>query len=821
LLITTQNSTLLKSQRVFWKQFSGADFNDEERTLFRCPLANFATGSGTARANSPLRVPLVFPMNLSELNNLLAAKTGNDPKPSGKGFICRCPAHDDQTASLSISEGSKGLLLKCHAGCTFEAITTKLGVNPAELFYPHVEKIKKANIVATYPYHDASGNLSFEVCRLDPKGFFQRRPDPDKPGKWIRNLKGVESVPYRLPELLTAVKAGNMIFITEGEKDVAALVANGIAATCNAGGAGKWQDDFARYFDGTKAVCVIADKDTPGRKHAATVAANLKAKVQSVKVIELPDVASRPVKDAHDFFEAGGTAEQLRQCADAAKEFELPANAAEPITPNDWFKKKFPGLAEIHGEPVSLQSKGNRIKASDLNESFMAATLGETATPGEPIVYLRGENRFYTYSQKQGIYLLASEEDISARLSNLLLLCARACKEHCDVDALEFGLRDSSALAGAVKRAKSVNVVPDNFFSGGMEEYMPVGNGILRICDRTLLPFSPKHHFRNRLPVNYIPGAKCPIFENVLLGNSLDFDDIGILQRWCGLGLIGRNISQVMLILSGTAGAGKGTFVRILKGIIGEANIGSLRTEQLNQRFEIGRLIDRTLLYGADVPANFLSNENASILKMLTGGDPVTVELKGSMAAPSLTCEFNIIVTSNSRLAVHLEGDVPAWQRRLVIIHYEKPKPANVIPDLDKQILQNEASGVLNWMLDGLYALRAANWQLALSPGQKARVDELLLESDSVNVFFKERCIADSNAGGLTVTDAFAAYSDFCMDRGWTGLNRNLFGRDCLEVAQRIFRVTARHDITSTDGKKNQRGWKGFRLLGANEEKPC
>jgi putative DNA primase/helicase len=353
-----------------------------------------------------------------------------------------------------------------------------------------------------------------------------------------------------------------------------------------------------------------------------------------------------------------------------------------------------------------------------------------------------------------------------------------------------------------------------------METFLPVGNGVLRVSDRILLPFSPQYHFRNKLAVNYIPGTKCPTFENVLLGSSLDFDDIGLLQRWCGLALVGRNISQAMLILSGTAGAGKGTFIRVLKGIIGEANIGSLRTEQLNQRFEIGRLIDRTLLYGADVPANFLSTENASVLKSLTGGDPITVELKSSMAAPPLTCEFNIIVTSNSRLVVHLEGDVAAWQRRLKIIRYEKPKPANVIPDLDKQILQNEASGVLNWMLDGLYALRAANWQLALSPGQNVRVDELLLESDSVNVFFAERCVADSTVEGLTVTDAFAAYSDFCMDRGWTGLSRNLFGRDCQEVAQRLFRVTIRHNIKGTDGK-NQRGWKGFRLLGANEEKPC
>ena len=541
-------------------------------------------------------------MNLSELIALLGTKTGNEPKQSGEGFICRCPAHGDGNASLSFSGGEKGLLLKCHAGCTVEAITEALGIKTADLFYGTGNQSEKFNIVATYPYRDENGQILFEVCRLEPKSFRQRQPDPAKPGKWLWNLKGVRLVPYRLPELLAAAQTGERVFIVEGEKDVAALVAKGFTATCNAAGAGKWRSEFADYFNGIKSVCIIADKDNPGQKHAVFVAKNLTGKVPSIKTLELPDLPGGKVKDAHDFFAVGGTPEQLREIAAKGPEFVPLANAAEELTPNDWFKQKFPTLAEQHGEPVSLQSRNNRTKASDLNESFMAATLGEEADPKTPTVYLRGENRFYTFSPHHGIYLLASEEDISSKLSALLLSCARACKEHCDVDALEFSQRDSSALAGAVKRAKSLVVVPDNFFSGGMEDFLPVGNGVLRINDRTLLDFSPQYHFRNKIAVDYLPGAKCPLYENTLLGNSLEYDDIGLLQRWCGLALVGRNIAQGIIILSGTAGAGKGTFIRVLKGIIGETNIGSLRTDQLNQRFEIGRLIDRKLLYGADVP---------------------------------------------------------------------------------------------------------------------------------------------------------------------------------------------------------------------------
>ena len=181
------------------------------------------------------------------------------------------------------------------------------------------------NIRETYPYNDAEGKLLFEVCRLEPKNFRQRRPDPTaKTGHHLWNLDGVRPVPYRLPELITAVKAGQTVFIAEGEKDVAALVARDFPATCNAGGAGKWKADFGKWFNGAKSVVIIADKDAPGRKHAAAVAENVRADAQSVKVIELPNLSGRTVKDAHDFFEAGGTADQLSKIAESAAEFELP-----------------------------------------------------------------------------------------------------------------------------------------------------------------------------------------------------------------------------------------------------------------------------------------------------------------------------------------------------------------------------------------------------------------------------------------------------------------------------------------------------------------
>ena len=55
---------------------------------------------------------------------------------SGRGWVARCPAHDDRTPSLSIAEGCDGRpLLHCFAGCPPEAVCRALGLELRDLFF--------------------------------------------------------------------------------------------------------------------------------------------------------------------------------------------------------------------------------------------------------------------------------------------------------------------------------------------------------------------------------------------------------------------------------------------------------------------------------------------------------------------------------------------------------------------------------------------------------------------------------------------------------------------------------------------------------------
>ncbi len=97
-------------------------------------------------------------MTTPPVNRVLNAlyDRGFDPKSKGNGWAARCPAHDDQKPSLSISEGDDGrVLVKCHAGCRTEYIVAALGLKMRDLM-PVVPNAKSSTART-----GVSGNKSY------------------------------------------------------------------------------------------------------------------------------------------------------------------------------------------------------------------------------------------------------------------------------------------------------------------------------------------------------------------------------------------------------------------------------------------------------------------------------------------------------------------------------------------------------------------------------------------------------------------------------------------------------------------------------------
>jgi len=239
------------------------------------------------------------------LRAVLDAFADRGIKRTSRGWEARCPAHDDQKASLGIAEGEGGrVVLKCLAGCEVADVMAALGLPMSELF---ADQGPQRRIVATYDYRDESGALLYQVVRYEPKDFRQRRPEG---GGWAWNMRGVRRVPYRLPELVAA-DPSTCVFFVEGEKDVESLARHGFLATTTVMGAKSWRAGNYREFFTGRNVVILPDNDSAGADYAAEVANTLDGAAASVKILRLPGLPAKG--DVSDWFANGGTADELRR----------------------------------------------------------------------------------------------------------------------------------------------------------------------------------------------------------------------------------------------------------------------------------------------------------------------------------------------------------------------------------------------------------------------------------------------------------------------------------------------------------------------------
>jgi hypothetical protein len=297
-------------------------------------------------------------------------------KKGANSYTAQCPTHDDQRNSLSVREGDNGrIVLKCHAGCTYQQVEGWLGIGGANWTHPTRK---------TYDYRDEGGELLYQVVRFEPKDFRQRRPDGRS--DWTWNLNGVRRVPYRLPHLLEADQRAT-VFIVEGEKDADRLASLGLVATTNAGGAGKWRDDYNEHLRG-RHVCILPDNDETGRAHARTVADSLRGLTAGVRVVELPGLPEKG--DVSDWLDSGGTVEQLRALFEVA-DSRLAAADATPESAStssivfesasDLMAREFP---ELKWAVDGLLSEGASVCAGapKVGKSYLALGLAIAIASG-------------------------------------------------------------------------------------------------------------------------------------------------------------------------------------------------------------------------------------------------------------------------------------------------------------------------------------------------------------------------------------------------------------------------------------------------------
>ena len=722
-------------------------------------------------------------------------------KKNGHGYVAHCPAHKDENASLSIDKGRQGnILIKCHAGCTFNEVVAAVGIKAKELFPDEHAKNVKSKIKEIYNYHDAiridkkwaDGELLYQVLRYEPKDFRQRKPDGKGGYEW--KLGKTNRVLYRLAKVRNAVEAGRVVFIVEGEKDVHAIESLQCTGTTNSGGAGRWKKEYTKEFKNALVV-IIADNDESGvgEEHAQSVAAQLKKTAKLVKLIAFSK------KDTAEWVESGGTREKLKSIIDTAPEWTPETTLARKVSSQNNGAKGGRPPAPPHA-----------VTANEIVQRMFTDKNGI-----KTLRYWRGS--WYRYSE-QGWHSVGGDE-----IQNIVITYLRKDKilsKHCTVSYLTSVLLNIRAhdLCG-IPQDTEIPYWLDSHTSA--KNWMAFNNGIVVnvyeyakcIADNR---GEDKEKWIRKTDANFFsldfvkypfdPDAECPIFEKFLDHVQPELDAQQAIFEMLGIMIADITKFEVFWQLYGHGSNGKTVLLTTLTHLVGERNVSAVRLEQLSMMFQTFPLALSKVNICGEMPTDIGRGAFAQVEQMFkdcVSGGLIDMQRKGKDRYEA-KCRARFIMASNT-LPTFIDRSDGIW-RRLRILPFDVQIPLEERDaDLDDKIIATDLPGVMNLAINGLAGVIKRGYVFETPSGEKMK-EQHRGNCDHEKEFLDQNVELGKPDDKIKSKTLYNDYREWMLDNGYKPCGAGKFNNRVQEVFPGVEISSIWVDNTST------RGFQGIRF---------
>ena len=288
-------------------------------------------------------------------------------------------------------------------------------------------------------------------------------------------------------------------------------------------------------------------------------------------------------------------------------------------------------------------------------------------------------------------------------------------------------------------------------------------------------------------------------------------DDMQTLQQYCGYCLLPTTILQKVLLIIGDGGEGKSVLGAILNAIIGENNCYNASIKDLEGNFGIANVENKLIYIDDDISEKALCN--SGIFKSLvTNKNPI--EAKKKFQQSNIIKSYIRFICFGNFSIQALYDTSDGFYRRLLAIRV-KPKEENRIdnPFIDRQIIEHEAEGVINWLVQGLNAIIKRNFIIYTSERTKAESEHIKHENDSVLAFLQSDYITVRSGLKIHTTDLYNIYCDFCEENALNKLTTaNSFSR-AIKNRGRKYGIN-KNDQVIVNGKRAR----GFYGIGVTVE---
>jgi len=259
-------------------------------------------------------------------------------------------------------------------------------------------------------------------------------------------------------------------------------------------------------------------------------------------------------------------------------------------------------------------------------------------------------------------------------------------------------------------------------------------NGLLDPMTGVLGPHTSDFLTLIQWPFDWDPQAACPTFDR-WLEEQLPGQGPALLE-YCSQMLDQSTYPSWMVFLWGPSKSGKSTFLRLLRALAGPVLSSSVSLHSLSAkgtgegRFAPARLFGKVLNAFADLSSDDLGD--ISILKCLTGGDPIHAEYKGKDGF-DLENMAMLVFSANSIPAVSESSK--AYLARSAVFNFANSFIGKEDPGVENRMMQ-ELPGIMRRLTEALIARKRRGRPL---PCDEAAAEQFRLASDKVALFLSER----------------------------------------------------------------------------------
>lgn len=419
-------------------------------------------------------------------------------------------------------------------------------------------------------------------------------------------------------------------------------------------------------------------------------------------------------------------------------------------------------------EVMAWAGLGEDDDLSDLNDRQKAASVWDL---------LKHSDRYHVRVRRDNGSLWAYDDGVWTSTGERAL--RHAAREA--LGSMNYGSNVLAELKAQARADPTVEVAPDDL---GLDPgYLAVENGLVDLDaaadgagDDALRDLRPEDYALTRLPVEYDPDAAFDKWAGYVEEWAED-GRADALQEYVGYCLhIGEIPIHRALLLVGTGANGKGTFLSVVRALLGRENTSSIELQTLaNEKDAVADFYGSLANIDDDLSARKLG-QGLGMFKKLVGGDRVRARHLYEDGF-----EFDAVgkhlYAANEVPDVNVPDDDEAFWRRWLMVEFPNHyPPSERDPDLRDELTTDDAlSGVLNWAIQGRKRLLEQGYFTNEDRYAQGKRERWQAWGESVDKFISECVDRDPDADRLTTSDAHRRYAAWCRENGLDPVGQRKF----------------------------------------------